>query len=211
SIHLTKGANTITVFSDREFLFDAVIFKYNKAYTLEKSMIIEAEDAVLMANVRVIENEYASGGKMVDGITIGQDPESVSAGAVAQENRLVFEVEVEKAGYYALSMFYSNNEPAPVMPRVSSPGFYVHPYNTDLVERYAQIVVNDNEPETVYFRNTLSWDTIKNMTIYVELKSGRNTIVIYNDNSYQVSKLVNSAAPRFDKFIIAPAVLKKLV
>jgi hypothetical protein len=211
SIHLTKGANTITIFSDREFLFDAVIFKYNKAYTLEKSMIIEAEDAVIMANVRVIENEYASGGKMVDGITIGQDPESVSAGAVAQENRLVFEVEVEKAGYYALSMFYSNNEPAPVMPRVSSPGLYVHPYNTDLVERYAQIVVNDNEPETVYFRNTLSWDTIKNMTIYVELKSGRNTIVIYNDNSYQFSKLVNSAAPRFDKFIIAPAVLKKLV
>lgn len=210
SVHLTKGANTIIVSSHNEFMLDAIIFRYNKADTMEKSITIEAEDAVLMGNARVIENEYASGGKMVDGITIGQEPEGVLKGAEAQENRLEFEVEVKETGYYALSMFYSNNEPAPVMPRVSSPGLYVHPYNTDLIERYAQIVVNHNEPETVYFRNTLSWDTIKSMTIYVELERGKNTIVIYNDNSYQVSKLVNSAAPRFDKFIVLPAVLKKM-
>ena len=209
SIYLTKGANTITVSSDGEILLDAIIFRYNSGCTQENSITVEAEDAVLTGNARVIINEYASGGKMVDGITIGQDPETVLSHAVPQENRLVFEVEIEKSGYYALSMYYSNNEPAPVMPRVSSPGLYVHPYNTDLVERYAQIVVNDNEPETVYFRNTLSWDTIKNMTIYVELKSGRNTIVIYNDNSYQFSKLVNSAAPSFDKFVVTPAVLKR--
>lgn len=208
TIHLTKGANTITVSCDEEFLLDAIIFKYNRIQTLEKSVVIEAEDAVLMGNARVIENEYASGGKMVDGITIGQVPESVGVGAVARESRLMFDVDVEEAGYYALSMFYSNNEPAPVMPRISSPGLYVHPYNTDLIERYAQIVVNDNEAETVYFRNTLSWDNIKSMTVYVKLEKGKNTVVIYNDNSYQVSRMVNSAAPRFDKFIVLSAVLK---
>jgi len=66
-------------------------------------------------------------------------------------------------------------------------------------------VVNDNEPETVYCRNTFSWDKIKTVVINVELKEGENTIVMYNDNTYRFSSLVNDAAPRFDKFIITPA------
>ena len=127
---------------------DAIIFSYKDCCTRENSIVIEAEDAELMGNAKVISNEYASGGKMVDGL-------------ILSDSRLAFEVEVEKAGNYTLSMFYSNNEPAPAMPRISKEGLYVHPYNTDLIERYAQIVVNDNEPETVYFRNTLSWDMIK--------------------------------------------------
>ena len=88
--------------------------------------------------------------------------------------------------------------------RISKEGLYVHPYNTDLIERYAQIVINDNEPQTVYFRNTLSWDMIKNVVMVIKLQAGKNRVVIYNDNSYQFSELVKSSAPRFDKFVISP-------
>lgn len=191
-IHLTKGANTITLSCEDKWMLDAIIFSYKDCFTRESSIVIEAEDAELSGNAKVILNEYASGGKMVDGL-------------ISSDNRLAFEVEVERAGNYTLSMFYSNNEPAPAMPRISQEGLYVHPYNTDLIERYAQIVVNDNEPQTVYFRNTLSWDTIRNVVVNIELNAGKNRVVIYNDNSYQFSKLVKSSAPRFDKFVIMPA------
>ena len=191
AIFLARGANTITLSCEGQLILDALIFSYNESYTRKNSIVIEAEDAQLSGNAKLISNEYASDGKMVDGISTG-------------DSRLAFEVEVERAGNYTLSLFYSNNEPAPVMPRVSKEGLYVHPYNTDLIERYAQIMVNDNEPETVYFRNTLSWDMIRNLVVDIELEAGRNRILIYNDNSYQFSELVRSSAPRFDKFVIAP-------
>ncbi|NLN40931.1 MAG: hypothetical protein GX160_02895 [Clostridiales bacterium] len=192
AIYLTKGANTITLSCENQLILDAIIFRYNDLYTRKNSKIIEAEDAVLSGSAKIILNEYASGGKMVDGLT-------------GSDSKLAFDVEVDKAGHYALSLFFSNNEPAPVMPRISKEGLYVHPYNTDLIERYAQIVINDNEPQTVYFRNTLSWDMIKNVVMVIKLQAGKNRVVIYNDNSYQFSELVKSSAPRFDKFAITPA------
>ena len=204
-IYLAKGANTLTISSSSQIALDKIVFSYDAQATTGLGIVVEAEDCELNGNPVVIDNEYASGGKMVDNITIGRDPANVPEGAVAEDNYITFNVNVEKAGMYALTMFYSNNEPAPVQPRVSSPGMYVHPYNTDLVERYVQVVVNDNEPETVYCRNTFSWDKIKTVVINVELKEGENTIVMYNDNTYRFSSLVNDAAPRFDKFIITPA------
>ncbi|MBR2100786.1 MAG: hypothetical protein IJ927_05675 [Eubacterium sp.] len=79
---------------------------------------------------------------------------------------------------------------------------YIHPYNIDLVERYAQFSVNEGEPETVYFKNTLSWDTFKTLDIQLKLKKGKNTIKIYNDNSYHFSSLVNSTAPEIDTITV---------
>ena len=80
---------------------------------------------------------------------------------------------------------------------------YVHPYNIDLVERYAQISVNGGESETVYFKNTLSWDTFKTVNVQLELQQGANTVKIYNDNSYQFSNLVNSTAPEIDTITVS--------
>ena len=116
-------------------------------------------------------------------------------------------VNVKEAGNYKLSVYYSNNEPAPVMKKQNGEN-YVHPYNTDLVERYTQIAVNGGAPQTVYFRNTFCWDVYKNMVVDVTLEAGDNSITFTNDNSYKFSDVQDDFAPRFDKFEIAPAVLK---
>lgn len=81
----------------------------------------------------------------------------------------------------------------------------MHPYNTDLVERYAQITVNNGTPQTVYFRNTLSWEVFNNVVMDVTLEAGENTITFSNDNSYKFSEVVDDYAPTFDKFEIIPA------
>ncbi len=198
-VYLTAGANTIILSSNENVDIDRVNFVRNEVRTAANTVAIEAEDCTLEGHAVVIDNSYASKGKMADGIGIGQNPENA-----AESNRLTLKVNVKKAGDYKLSMVYANNEPAPVMVK-SNGDNYVHPYNTDLVERYAQIAVNGAEAETVYFRNTLSWDMLRNVVIDVNLKEGENTIVIYNDNSYHFSSIVNSTAPRFDKFEIIPA------
>ena len=84
---------------------------------------------------------------------------------------------------------------------------YVHPYNTDLVERYMQISVNGESPQTVYFKNTFCWDTFKNTIIDISLQAGDNTLIFSNDNSYKFSAVQDDFTPRLDRFIIAPASL----
>lgn len=138
----------------------------------------------------MIGSKTASGGKTVEGYRGGGD------------NSLTLKVNAEEAGDYKLSVFYSNNEPAPVM-KTQAGQNYVHPYNTDLVERYMQISVNNGTPQTVYFRNTLCWDTYKNTIVDVKLQKGANVIAFTNDNSYKFSQLQDDFAPRLDKFVIA--------
>lgn len=120
------------------------------------------------------------------------------------DHKFIMEVDCDRAGDYVLSLFYANNEPAPIM-RKADGDYYIHPYNTDLVERYAQISINDQPPATVYFRNTLSWDTVKNVLLDVQLKKGKNRMIISNDNSYQFSEVQDDFTPRFERFVIAPA------
>ncbi|MGM9936225.1 MAG: LamG-like jellyroll fold domain-containing protein, partial [Candidatus Ornithomonoglobus sp.] len=146
------------------------------------------------------ENEYAESGMVISELGVGQSSER---GGEAKDNYAEFKVNVSSGGLYNLAIRYANDEPAPVM-MTDGGSEYVHPYNLDLVERYAQIQINDNEPETVYFRNTLSWDVFRTMDIPVRLSAGENTVRIYNDNSYQISSLVNSTAPEIDTVSIAP-------
>lgn len=141
-----------------------------------------------------MKNKYCSDGKVVEGFRGGMD------------NELSFEVEAPEAGNYIMSIYYANDEPAPAM-RTQDGNNYVHPYNIDLVERYAQIRVNGGETKTVYFRNTFCWDVFKNVVIDVELEEGANTIRITNDNSYKFSEVQDDFTPRFDKFVFAPVVL----
>ena len=186
---------------------DRMIFTEDREKTEKAVILKEAEDCELSgtkkedgynylpgseAVPKVIETEYAVGGKAVEGFRGGSD------------NKLIFNVNVPKAGDYVLSIRYSNNEPAPVM--ITQYGeYYVHPYNTDLVERYVQVEVNGESPQTVYCRNTLCWDTYKNTVMDVVLKEGTNTITISNDNSYKFSSLQDDFTPRLDNFEIAPA------
>ena len=194
-VYLTAGANTLKVVSEKEVSFDYLSLTYMSDLTSIKVIEIEAEDAELFGQAIVTENENASGGKIVT--EIGE----------SDQNGLTLKVNVEEAGAYKLSIDYINNEPAPVIYTDNHPNGYLHPYNTDLVERYAQIVVNGGTAQTVYFKNTLSWDTVKNHVVDIELNAGENKITIYNDNSYRFNNNIQYA-PHFDKFEIAKSSLE---
>ncbi len=197
-IYLTAGANAFTIHSSNAIALDQIKFQKDVPTSQEQTLTIEAETAKLFGNAKKESNSNASGGNVVDGI-----------GGGSTDNKMLLTFDVPNTGNYKLSMHYSNNEPAPVMKRQDGSN-YVHPYNTDLVERYAQIVVNGAQPETVYFKNTLSWDVINNVVLDVALKAGTNTIEIYNDNSYKFSELVNDYAPKFDKFEVTPSSLSEI-
>lgn len=207
SVYLEAGQNRMKV-SGKDLKFDQIIFTEAKELTEKGSIVIEAEDAELKgtdpkdnynylpggkAVPTVVESSYASGGKVVEGFRGGQD------------NEMKLSVNVPEDGNYKLSVVYSNNEPAPVMKKQDGSN-YVHPYNTDLVERYAQIKVNGGKAQTVYFRNTFCWDVYRNAVVDVVLKKGDNTITLTNDNSYKFSSVQDDFTPRFDKFVVAPSV-----
>lgn len=193
-VYLTAGVNAIKVTSDEAVSLDYLKVTYQEDVTASESVQVEAEDGELFGDAEITDNVNASGEKVVTNIGESKD------------NGLSFTVNVEEAGAYKLSIDYINNEPAPIIYTDEHPDGYLHPYNTDLVERYAQIVVNDQTPQTVYFKNTLSWNTVKNHVIDINLDAGENTITLYNDNSYQFNDVVQYA-PHFDKFEIAKATL----
>lgn len=195
-IYLTAGANTIKLNSDNLINLDNITFTKDNDATKASTTVITPEQCELSSDAKIEDNKFASTKKVLTNIGGGN-----------KDNSIKFKVNVDKAGSYKLSMFYSNNEPAPAMTYKNNgeEKEYIHPYNTDLVERYAQINVNGEKPQTVYFKNTLSWDTFKNVVMDINLKAGENEIVIYNDNSYQFSNTVASSAPNFEKFEITPS------
>ena len=205
-IYLTAGMNHLCL-TGNDMILDRLVFTEASDAMVGNTLEMETEDCQLSgidtkdgynylpgsAAVPVVsENKYASGGKVVEGFRGGKN------------NSVSVTVNVPAAGDYKLSVFYSNNEPAPVM-KTQSGNNYVHPYNTDLVERYMQISVNKGTPQTVYFKNTFCWDTFKNTVVDVKLQKGDNTITFTNDNSYKFSTLQDDFAPRLDKFVLAPA------
>lgn len=209
SIYLAAGVNELKFTVQDICTIDRIVFSKNHSLTNRNEISVEAEASALSGtavndgyrylkgqteNPVVIENQYCSDGKAVEGFRGGMD------------NELSFEVEAPETGNYIMSIYYTNDEPAPVM-RTQAGSNYVHPYNIDLVERYAQIRVNGGEAKTVYFRNTFCWDVFKNVVIDIELEEGTNTIRITNDNSYKFSEVQDDFTPRFDKFVFAPAVL----
>ncbi len=208
-VYLTAGMNHLGI-RGNNLVLDLLVFTEEAKLTAERSVTVEAEDCTLFGSGKfedaapyhylpgskpvpqVIANAYASGGNTVEGFRGGSD------------NRLTFKINAAEAGDYKLSVTYANDEPAPVM-KTQSGANYVHPYNTDLVERYMQICVNKGTPQTVYFKNTFCWDTFRNMVIDVKLRQGENTITVTNDNSYKFSQVQDDFTPRIDKFVIAPA------
>lgn len=98
--------------------------------------------------------------------------------------------------------------------------FGEHAYNAQMTERYASFSVNGGEAKKVVFRNTYSDETFRSQVIPVELKAGKNTIKIYNDNSKIVTNgihqggvkipanikynVLTNYTPNFDKFEFYP-------
>lgn len=194
-VYLSSGVNTLKVEARNSVMLDAINLVYDQKLTDEAVIVLEAEDAKLFGSAQVVDKSGMSGNQVVGNI------------GLSKENGLTLDVEVNQGGSYKLSIDYINNEPAPPIVTEEHPNGYIHPYNTDLVERYAQIVVNDKNPRTVYFLNTLSWDQTKNIVVDIELEKGHNTITIYNDNAYRFSN-VDQYAPEFDRFKIAQSTMK---
>ncbi|ETT48553.1 hypothetical protein C162_14765, partial [Paenibacillus sp. FSL R7-269] len=169
-VFLRKGINLIDVRSSAALSLDYI----NAAFVSKTALYsVEAEAATVVgtpagSELPLIREDafakYASGGKYVNGITSYDG---------AERYLQLGDINVPKAGTYKLVVTYANGESAGT-----------HAYNNDVVERYVQVSVNGGEPQTVYFKNTISWQQFATQTLDVELKAGVNTIRFSNNNTY---------------------------
>ena len=208
TVYLPQGASTMQLATTAG---DAILGDVTFTYLGTEGVpsIDASELTIYGTNAYLEEQEYAqsSDGLVLTQLGIGQDVSRSDLTdeenkQLAESNYAEVTVDASAAGVYSLGITYSNDEPAPVMLKADGTT-YVHPYNVDLVERYMQVSVNGGEPETVYFRNTYSWDSYRTVEVLVTLEEGENTIRFYNDNSYQFSSLVNSTAPVISNLTIA--------
>jgi predicted enzyme related to lactoylglutathione lyase len=72
-----------------------------------------------------------------------------------------------------------------------------HSYNSQVVDRFAEICVNDGAAQKVFFRNTFAWDHYQTRVVDIELTAGANTIKFSNGAG-------GCFAPNLDKIEIAP-------
>jgi hypothetical protein len=75
-----------------------------------------------------------------------------------------------------------------------------HSYNSQVVDRFAEISVNENKAQKVFFRNTFAWDNYQTRLVDIELNAGLNTIKFSNSAS-------GCFAPNLDKIKIAPPLI----
>jgi hypothetical protein len=132
----------------------------------------------LMGTASLVSDPAAPGGSYVSGVGSGQG------------NTLEFHQMIVPAnGVYRMVVHFSNGE--------FRGG---HSYNSQVVDRCAEISANGGEPQVVYFRNTFSWNNYQTRVVDVELKAGDNTILFSNSASV-------SFAPNIARIEIAPKIL----
>lgn len=133
----------------------------------------EATANTLAGTAVVTSNNGASGGKYVGYIGLG-------SGNTLQFNG----VTAAASGTYDLVIQYANDE-------FSTGGAG---YNTNSINRYADISINGGATTRLYFRVTGSWSTFKTAVLPVHLNAGSNTVKISNAAAY---------APDVDKLSVA--------
>ena len=119
-------------------------------------------------------NSAASGGQFVGYLGGG------SANTLTINN-----VNASAAGTYRLIIQYANGEL----------GSGASNYNSNVVDRYADISVNGGTSQRLYFRNTFGWSTFRTTMCDVTLNAGNNTIKFSNSSS--------GFCPDIDKISIA--------
>lgn len=123
--------------------------------------IVKSENKGFTANIDADEMSL-DGATLCDGYVDGIS----SLGGTAS-----FKVTVPESGNYRMTLAYSNNDEGGV-----------HSYNVDLIERYVTVESN-GETQTLWCRNTYSWDTVKTATVNLKLEAGENEIILSNDGS----------------------------
>ena len=140
-----------------------------------KSYAAAAPENLLEGKVEIGLEPAASSGKYVGQIGDGE------------ANALVFQnIDVPQGGSYKLVVYFANAD--------FRGG---HSYNSQVVDRSAEIRVNAGAPQKVYFRNTFTWDNYQSRVVDVELQAGRNTIRFSNPTA-------GAYGPRIDRIEIAP-------
>lgn len=136
----------------------------------------EASGNTLSGTAKVESSSSASGGQYVGWIGSGAN------------NTLQFNnINVPTAGTYRMVVTFANAE-------VEGN----HQYNTNVVDRLANITVNGDQTQSRYFHNTRSWSSFQTTTFDVQLKAGANTIKFGNagaDSYVPNIDLIQIAAP----------------
>lgn len=158
--------------------------------------IYEAEAAQVAGSARVADMSLASGGKAVFDI----------GGAPGNGNTLTFtDVRVPRAGTYALTVRFSNDEQSKA----------TH-YNPDPLARIARIAVNGATPVLATFPNSFHRNNWWEMTVPVTLRAGTNTIRIageeqpnwdgrtYASHVWPDVLLRSRFAPNIDRIAVTP-------
>jgi hypothetical protein len=134
----------------------------------------EAAGNTLSGTAVVVSDAAASGGWCVGRLGAG-------AGNTLRFNN----VTASTAGRYRMVVGYANGEL----------GAGATNYNSNIVDRYAEISVNGGPAKRVYFRNTLGWSNYATTVVDVDLAAGANTVTFGNGSS--------GHAPNIDRIRIA--------
>ncbi|MEV0388417.1 carbohydrate-binding protein [Nonomuraea sp. NPDC050643] len=179
-VFLTAGINRVDVNAYATDDRDAVNLDYLEVTPgtgTITSYQAESSANTLGGAARVAANSAASGGSYVG---------YVGAGAA---NTLRFNgVTVPSAGRYRLVVTYANGEL----------GEGATNYNSNIVDRYADISVNGGAGRRHYFRNTLGWSNYRTTVVDVVLAAGANTITFGNASA--------GYAPDIDRIQVAAPV-----
>jgi hypothetical protein len=179
-VFLTAGINRIDVSAFAADDRDAVNIDYLDVTATTGT--ITAYEAESSANTRggtaaVATNSAASGGSYVG---------YVGSGAA---NTLRFNgVTAASAGTYRMVVTYANGEL----------GAGAVNYNSNIVDRYADVSVNGGSATRSYFRNTLGWSNFRTAVVTVNLTAGNNTITFANASTGYV--------PDLDRIQVAAAI-----
>jgi hypothetical protein len=178
-VYLHAGINPIEYVNDGSapVLIDALQVTPDTAAASSAVTYAAAASGNVLSGAAVVQsNQYA-----YDGADVGY----IGDGAA---NTLTFTgIQAPQAGTYRVMFSYADDETV-----------ITDNYNTDLVDRGFTVSTSAGTSETVYARNTYSWDQFDTVEATVQLAAGTNTITIGNPSSY---------APNFDKIIVAPAYL----
>ena len=137
----------------------------------------EASGNILSGAAAVVSDTAATGGKYVGWI-----------GAGAGNTLRFTNVSAATGGRYRMIVGYANGEL----------GDGATNYNSNIVDRYAEISVNGGTATKVYFRNTLGWSNYRTRVVDVDLAAGANTITFGNAST--------GYAPNIDRIQIAAPV-----
>ena len=174
------AVDTIPAGACREGIeYDVWSVRWNKDYvdTVYAGLLNGAEPYATTKSVNKIEDTRLTPSGESITYVVGRSLSGDTNAENDVEKYLQFEVDVPVAGKYAMQLFHSNDEI-----------FGTHGYNTKIIDKFANIKVNDGEAKRYFFINTISRDTFKEKTVFIDLKAGKNTIKIFNDDSWHVMK-----------------------